>query len=271
MSLDPHATVGLTGALLLGLRHGLDPDHIAAVDAMTYRALDERPRLARWAGTLFALGHGGVVVVIAVVVGALGARYHVPAPWSQLLEWAPVILLMALGLLNLRALLREGSYEPATVRLWLVPPALRGSTHPLAMVGVGAVLGLVFDTATQAAAWGYAAAAHQGAWGALAVGLAFTLGMVLTDSLDGRLMCRFLRSASLDGARAYRRAVGWFTVGVSFAVAGYSVLTAIVPGLELPDAWLTGLGAAMVALMAGGALWLSWPRRAATGPTDVPA
>ncbi|MEB3198199.1 MAG: nickel permease [Candidatus Sericytochromatia bacterium] len=271
MSLDPHATVGLAGAFVLGLRHGLDPDHIAAVDAMTYRALDERPALARWAGTLFALGHGGVVLVIAVLVGALGARYAVPAPWSGLLEWAPVVLLSLLGLLNLRALLRPSGYQPATLRLWLVPRALRGSTHPLAMLGVGAVLGLVFDTATQAAAWGYAASAQQGVWGALGVGLAFTLGMVLTDSLDGRLMCRFLSAASPEGAQLYRRAVGWFTVAVSFTVVGYTALSACWPHWTLPDAWLTALGAALVTLMAAGVLWLNLRRPTALAPSDQPA
>ena len=29
--------------LTLGLRHGLDPDHIAVIDGLTIRALDQRP------------------------------------------------------------------------------------------------------------------------------------------------------------------------------------------------------------------------------------
>ena len=31
---------------LLGLRHGLDPDHIAVIDNLTFPAAEERPRLA---------------------------------------------------------------------------------------------------------------------------------------------------------------------------------------------------------------------------------
>jgi high-affinity nickel-transport protein len=268
MSVEAQAAVGLTGALLLGLRHGLDPDHIAAVDALTYRALDERPALARWAGTLFALGHGGVVLAIAVLVGALGSRYSVPAPFSHVLEWSPVVLLIVLGLLNLRALLQT-EYTPATVRLYMVPRALRSSSHPLAMLAVGAILGLVFDTATQAAAWGYAASAQQGVWGALGVGLAFTLGMVVTDSIDGRLMCRFLNETGGDHSKRYRRLVGWFTVLVSFGVAAYTLVVAAVPTWELPDAWLTGLGATLVTLMAVGAFWLARPRSAFVAPVSA--
>ena len=33
----------------LGMRHGLDPDHLAAIDAMTRAASQRRPHAARWA------------------------------------------------------------------------------------------------------------------------------------------------------------------------------------------------------------------------------
>ena len=36
---------GLSLMFMLGLRHGFDPDHIAIIDSMAYRALGERPRL----------------------------------------------------------------------------------------------------------------------------------------------------------------------------------------------------------------------------------
>jgi high-affinity nickel-transport protein len=260
MSVELQVSVGLAGAFVLGLRHGLDPDHIAAVDAMTYRSLNERPELAPWAGTLFALGHGGVVIVIAVVVGALGAHVSIPSFLTRLLEWTPVALLVVLGTLNLRALLREGDYRPAPLRLGIVPAFLRNSGHPLAMVAVGVVLGLVFDTASQAAAWGYAASVQGGAWGAFGVGLAFTLGMLVTDTCDARLMCRFLRDASTKSAGTYRRFIGWFTVALSFGMAFYSVVIALNPRFELPDGWLTALGFALVIVVASGVVWLNWPK-----------
>lgn len=43
---------GALATFALGLRHGLDPDHIASVDALAYEAVatGERTRGARWAG-----------------------------------------------------------------------------------------------------------------------------------------------------------------------------------------------------------------------------
>jgi high-affinity nickel permease len=50
----PSSGIGLM--LLLGLRHGFDPDHIAIIDSMAYRAVSDRPgwprgpaRCSRWA------------------------------------------------------------------------------------------------------------------------------------------------------------------------------------------------------------------------------
>ena len=49
---------GLALMFALGLRHGLDPDHIACIDSLTWRALEHEHRNAAWVGTLFATGHG---------------------------------------------------------------------------------------------------------------------------------------------------------------------------------------------------------------------
>ena len=61
------AALGLT--FLLGLRHGLDPDHIAIIDGFAFRAAEERPGLAPWVGTLFATGHSISGRVMASAVG----------------------------------------------------------------------------------------------------------------------------------------------------------------------------------------------------------
>ena len=73
MSLDalPSEVPALAAVvLLLGIRHGLDADHLATIDALTRLHMPLRPRLARRAGALFSLGHGAVVVAVASVVGA---------------------------------------------------------------------------------------------------------------------------------------------------------------------------------------------------------
>ena len=57
---------------LLGMRHGLEPDHLAAVDGLTLRSQAASPRWAPWMGALFALGHG-VTVLAIVAVAALAS------------------------------------------------------------------------------------------------------------------------------------------------------------------------------------------------------
>lgn len=219
---------------------------------MTFRALEERPGVAPWAGTLFALGHGGVVAIIAVLASVWGASVTLPAPLVLVLEWAPVALLVLLGTLNLRSLLKDSPYRPVGVKAWAIPSFLGQSNHPLAMVAIGAVFALVFDTATQAAAWGIAASSHGGLIAAVAVGVCFAVGMGVTDTLDGRLMCRFLAATRHEAARRYRRGVGWFTVIASYAVAVYAVATAVRASWTLDDAWLTGLGVGLVAVLVAG-------------------
>ena len=57
-------------AFVLGLRHGMDPDHLATIDGLTrFNAAAGRMRLARLCGFLFSLGHGAVVCVAALVAG----------------------------------------------------------------------------------------------------------------------------------------------------------------------------------------------------------
>src|SRR5580698_9870246 len=76
----------LTLAVALGLRHGVDPDHLAAIDGLS------RLRPSRWNGVAFAIGHGAIVTLLAVGIGGLLARTVGPyAPW----------LLILLGVVNL--------------------------------------------------------------------------------------------------------------------------------------------------------------------------
>lgn len=67
---SPFLTTGLgvgllASALLLGLRHGVDWDHIAAITDLS--ATQESPRRGLFLGLLYAAGHGVVVLVIGTV------------------------------------------------------------------------------------------------------------------------------------------------------------------------------------------------------------
>jgi high-affinity nickel-transport protein len=152
---------------VLGLRHGLDPDHVAVIDNIVFRTVDARPRLALWTGTLFALGHSLSVATIAVGVSLVADAFTMPQWVAGFIDATVVALLLLVGTMNLSALLRHHDYTPVGWRTRLVPRRLRESTHPIAIVGVGVVFGLVFDTATQAAAWGAAATANGGTSAAL--------------------------------------------------------------------------------------------------------
>ena len=256
--------------LVLGLRHGLDPDHVAVIDNIVFRTVDARPRLAPWTGTLFALGHSVSVAVVAVGVSFVADAFAMPVWTASLVDAAVVALLLIVGSMNLAALLRRDDYAPVGWRAGLVPTRLQTSTHPAAAVAVGVVFGLVFDTATQAAAWGAAATAKGGTAAALAVAASFAAGMLLADTLDSQIVSRLLRSSGQSAAlvRRYRRAVGWLVVSLSFGMAGYAVAEALGLGGQLPDAVFSGLGAgvaASVVLLLAAGRWLA--RVQAAAPT----
>src|SRR5260363_375907 len=63
--------VALSLAFALGARHGLDPDHLIAIDNLTRYNASRRPLLARWCGFFFAMGHGMVVACAALLFFAL--------------------------------------------------------------------------------------------------------------------------------------------------------------------------------------------------------
>ena len=240
---------------MLGLRHGFDPDHIAMIDSMAYRALDRRPQLAPWVGTLFALGHGLAVTAIAVALGAFASDIALPHFLRAILDWLPCILLFVVGILNLRELLSERAYQPRGWKMRFVPARLRDSSHPLGIFVIGILFALVFDTATQAAAWGYAATATGGSAMALVAGLAFTVGMTVTDTADGRLMVRLLRQAGgAVNAAVYRRGIGWIVVVMSFAMGAYAAVTKLRAEAGMDDLFMTLTGAALFA----GAMAASW-------------
>lgn len=252
---------GLILMFVLGLRHGLDPDHIACIDGLTWRALShEREGHARWIGTLFAIGHGLLVTSIAVGVSRLALTIAVPEAAVQVFGWIPTALLVFVGTMNLRLLRRrDTAFTPTGWKLRLIPKRLRNHSSPWAVVLVGVLFATVFDTATQASAWGYVASNKGGgAPAALAAGLVFTAGMIITDTLDGRLVCRINRST--DGqalGRQYRRALGWLIVAISYGVAAYNIGKALVPAIELDELAYSVAGFSLVVVMVVILVWSS--------------
>jgi high-affinity nickel permease len=97
---DFFATTTVTGlgvglmatALLLGMRHGVDWDHIAAITDLS--AAQESPRRGVVLGTLYALGHGVVVLVIGTVAIVAGRNLpeSIDALFGRIVGWSLIIL-----------------------------------------------------------------------------------------------------------------------------------------------------------------------------------
>ena len=210
---------GLALFFVLGLRHGVEPDHIAAIDGMTLRALDHHEPHAPWTGSLFALGHGAAVALLAVAVSLLAASFTLPPLLLAITDWLPIALLAMLGAWNLRALLAPGHYRPTSVRMRLMPAALRERTDLWSTVMIGLLFALVIDTLAHVSAWSVFAT-NRGGWSAgLIAGLLFSGGMLIASTASSQLLCRVLGSARSDAATArFRRGIGWFVVILSFAV-----------------------------------------------------
>lgn len=253
---------GLVTLFALGLRHGLDPDHIAAIDSMTLRAHDNGQAHARWTGGLFSLGHGLVVIAIAVLTAALASQIAFPKTFMLVAQWIPLLFLVSVGVVNLQALLKSADYQPVSIKARWVPAHWRNRSDPFAVAVVGILFATVFDTITLAATWGFAASTQGGVTAGLIAGLVFTAGMLLTDTADSWLIVHLSNKANTAASKQrYRRALGWLVVVLAFVVVALTLLERA--GLELPaaDSLRTALGAGVMLCSALLGWWLYRSRR----------
>jgi nickel/cobalt transporter (NiCoT) family protein len=220
----------------LGLRHGADPDHLAAIDAMTRNAAVRSPRTSRFVGALFAGGHTVMVIAIAALVGLLGTRLAAHGSLIELVgTWISIAVLLLLAVLNVRQLMRGETDRVAGARLRLLPKALRESGNPWLAAVVGLLFGFGFETSSQIGAYAAAFSARSGVWGAVVVGAMFCLGMITTDLLDSALVQRLVTYRSERLPAVMRLWIVCVTI-CALAVAGYEIgqVTGAIPaGSEL--------------------------------------
>lgn len=238
---------------VLGLKHGFDADHLATIDGLTRFNARTNPGWARYCGTLFSLGHGTVVVAIALAVSLLSGAWSAPE-WLELSgAWISIAFLMLLGVLNLRAVLAADAHEvvhPVGLKgRWL--GRLGQVTHPGGVAVVGALFALSFDTVSQAALFAMAGVQAGGWLPAMGLGLVFMLGMLLADGANGWWIARLIVRAD-NTARVASRVVALAVAGMSLLVAVYGLARMLSPALE---AWGEGkelaLGCAVVGVVFG--------------------
>ena len=213
----------------------------------------------------FSLGHGGVVMAVALAVAATARAWRAPAWLEPFGAWASIAVLALLGLLNLAAWRRSAPGTVVETAGWR-SRLFEGTLHACsrrAVMGVGALFALSFDTVTQAALMAAGGIAHHGLAAVALLAGAFAAGMVVTDGLNGWWVAWLMQRPGAGAAMASRV--------MCVAVTGISLATAAIGAavrLSGPVAGWAGahgewIAGAIVAIMAGSfALGLLLARRA---------
>lgn len=202
----------ILAAFFLGLRHGADPDHIAAIDNLTRGAA--RNRAASFVGTFFAGGHAFMVIAITLVIAFAGKVLVVDARVETAGTWLSVAILLAMAAYNVRRLFVPSACAPASLRAWMFSRFVRPGTGALAAIPIGFLFGLGFETPTQIAA--YVVMVSGGPSAVLAIGAAFCVGMMATDTCDSVFLARLLRGrAAARNGRLWLWAVTLSAIAVA--------------------------------------------------------
>lgn len=138
--LSEGASIGvvLFVAVLLGLRHATDPDHIAAMATLVASGRERAARSAARLGAWWGLGHG--VTLVAFGVPILLAERYLPERYQQGAETAVAALIVFLAI-RLLVRWRHGYFD-----LHAHPHEQREHRHhvrtPLGAFGIGLVHGM---------------------------------------------------------------------------------------------------------------------------------
>ena len=252
-------------AYTFGLRHAVDADHIAVIDNVTRKLMQEGKRPVS-VGFFFSLGHSTIVIVLSLIVYMTASAFQ--NQFDSLKDIGGVIgtsisafFLIAIALANmviLRGVWRSfqevrktGRYADQSLDMLMgggilariFRPLFRTISRPWHMYPVGFLFGLGFDTATEVALLGVsAAAATKGlSVGSMAVfPVLFTAGMTLVDTTDGVLMLGAYGWAFIKPVRKlyYNLTITFVSVIVALVVGGIEVLGLLKDQLHLSGgAW----------------------------------
>ncbi|HEV2573392.1 HoxN/HupN/NixA family nickel/cobalt transporter [Methylocella sp. CPCC 101449] len=253
-------------AYVLGLRHAVDPDHIAAIDNVTRKLLQEGGRPAT-VGFWFALGHSTVVILACLVIaflasGANGLMDEFRDIGSLIGTTVSSLFLLVIGIANLAIFIgvwrtfrnakRTGRYREEDLDAIvgrhgflsrLLRPLFSRISKSWHMYPLGFLFGLGFDTATEIGLFSLAAANAANGVSLSTVmvfPVLFAVGMALADATDGALMLGAYEWAYVNPIRK---------LFYNLVITGLSVFIALVIGL------VQGVGLIAEKLELSGAFW----------------
>jgi high-affinity nickel-transport protein len=275
-------------AYILGLRHAVDADHIAAIDNVVRRLVQsgQKPDAT---GFFFSLGHSLVVLTAVIVIAAsanvLDHRFeHIRAVASVAGKAIAALLLLIIGCANLavlgrlwKAMLGAPQSEtntdavdllgpPHGVLARLCAPFFRAISRSWHMIPLGILFGLSFETASEVGLLGLSAGEAGRAHAMLSILVfpaLFASAMTLVDTADGVLMVRAYGWALVNGRRKlwYNFAMTFSSVAVALFIAAVQIVNLLVEKLVLHGPlWeaiadfandLTALGFAIIGIFMG--------------------
>ena len=257
----------LLGTALLaysfGLRHAVDADHIAAIDNVTRKLMQQGQRPVG-VGLYFSLGHSAVVaglsIAVALTASAMAGSFQsMKAVGGIISTSASALFLFAIAIVNVLVLIsvyrtfqavkRGEAFVEDDFDLLLnsrgflsriFRPLFGLVTKSWHMLPIGLLFGLGFDTATEIALFGISAT--QAADGASAATILvfpalFAAGMSLVDTTDGVLMLGAYGWAFMKPIRKlyYNMTITAVSVLVALLVGGLETLNLIGDKLGLMD------------------------------------
>lgn len=248
-------------AYSFGLRHAVDADHIAAIDNVTRKLIQEdKPTAA--VGLYFSLGHSTVVIAATLLIALattafqaqLEAFHSIGGVIGTSVSAAFLLLVAMINLVILRSVWqafrrvrrgeRVGEQELNEILSGggliarLVRPLFRLISRSWQMYPLGLLFGLGFDTATEIGLLGISAAqASQNLpiWSIMVFPALFTAGMALVDTADSVMMTGAYHWAMIKPARKlyYNLTITTVSVLVALLVGGVEVLGLLNEHLDL--------------------------------------
>jgi high-affinity nickel-transport protein len=257
-------------AYVLGLRHAVDADHIATIDNVVRKLMQEGKRPYA-VGLFFSLGHSlSIALAVAAIAGAafaLQGRFaEFKSIGSVIGTGASAFFLLAIAVINLVILrgvwqsfrkARRG--EPVAdqelnallagrgLLARIFRPLFRMVSRSWQMFPVGFLFGLGFDTATEISLFAVAASQASGGMtlGTIMIFPAlFTAGMTLVDTTDSVLMVGAYGWAFLNPIRKiwYNLTITAVSVLVALLIGGIEALGLIAGELGLEGRFWDAIG-----------------------------